>query len=238
MNWYPDRLLRLALFWVLLWLTFVMLAVWRGGIDPNYVWGFVSFHGPGRSNDYWGMLVLATLGWSILYTGFRGAKAPFHAMLVAWNVILTYLFTRMAIEEGEGATLRGDAWGFEIPLQYLGPALFMFFTAAAAVWVIRDWRNGFPDRTVKPNPRAGYLLGVAAAIAILLVVLWWPGVGAYNGQLHAIAVFFTIVQTILVAMAMFPGRPASRAAQVAAAGKNTDRKPVSHPPNSIQRQPV
>ena len=145
-------------------------------------------------------------------------------MLLAWNFILTFLFTRYAIEQGADATLQGQAWGFEIRLDFLGPALFGFFSLLAVIWVVRDWTRGLPQRAVLPNPWAKRCLTVAAAIVVAQLILWWPGVGEYNGRLHATAVAFTITQTLLVAFAMLPGRP-----QAAAGAVSTNRSTVSDP---------
>jgi len=206
MYWYPDRLLRGVLFWVTVWLVFTWLVVVRAGVDPRYVWGFLSFRGPGATGDYWGMVVVATFAWSVLYMGARGARAPFHAMLVAWNAIYTAIFTRYAIQQGSAATLQGDAWGFEISLQYLGPILFGSFTLMALAWVLRDLRSGRPSEVkLLPNPQMKRLLCLALAVAPVQFVLF--RYGEDNGSLHATAVGLTIIQVIATAMAMLPGQP-------------------------------
>lgn len=215
MYWYPDRLLRVVMFWLVTWLVFSWLVVVRGGVDPRYVWGFLSFRGPGATGDYWGMVVVATFAWSTLYLGARGARAPFHAMLLAWNAIFTTIFTRYAIEAGAGATLEGNAWGFEISLQYAGPILFGTFSLLALVWVIRDLLSE-RSREVKllPNPKMKRLLGIAITVTPVQLALF--RFGADNGSLHATAVGLTIIQVLAGFLAMLPGQPTALTGSTAA----------------------
>ena len=92
-----DRLLGVVLTWtsltfLLAWLPFVRCVM----DGDSYTWclGWWGFEtgGTGLSAQYWLLVVEVLLGVTILWLGSRGARMPFHWLLLAWH---TALFTSL-----------------------------------------------------------------------------------------------------------------------------------------------
>ncbi len=86
-----DRLLK----GILILTSATMIVTWlplvRGIMDgPSYRWGQsfigISLSGNGMGGQYWVLVLQAAVGISLVYLGWRGARFPFHWLLLLWNV--------------------------------------------------------------------------------------------------------------------------------------------------------
>src|SRR6185295_10849706 len=92
-NMRPDRLLRAILIWTAVTLIIVWLPFVRGLMDGDaYEWGneFFGkrFGGHGVRGDYWLLVIEAAFGIFLLYLGWRGARPPFHWLLLFWQILI------------------------------------------------------------------------------------------------------------------------------------------------------
>ncbi len=125
MNWKPDPILRVLLAWTALttltfWLPFV-----RSLMDGDtYEWGFAGFSGHGLHGDLWLPLLGVTLALSIRWLGWRGARMPFHALLLLWVVPLGAGATWLSIKQADDFRFKGDTLGIDVSLVPVGILLF------------------------------------------------------------------------------------------------------------------
>ncbi len=91
MNWKPDPLLRL----ILVGVAFTLLVIWlpfvRGLMDgETYQWGHSFFQwgygGSGVGGAYWLIVLQAFFALALVYFGWRGARPPFHWLLLLWTI--------------------------------------------------------------------------------------------------------------------------------------------------------
>jgi len=208
MSWMPDRLLRVLLYWtavttLVFWLPFV-----RGAFDgPTYEWGLsAGLHGAGVHGDYWLPALGSALALATLWLGWRGARLPFHILLVLWHGALAALVTAASVVGRGELRLRGDTLGIDVPLDIAGPVLFGAVGLTALYWAARDLRARRPH-TAPPWTRANTvrLAGLAALLPIQFLTL---RLGApAGGPLDPIGVLLTIAQWLALGWAIRP-RPA------------------------------
>ena len=198
--WRPDRLLRALLFWTALTTVFFWLPTIRGLFDgPSYQWGLFGFGGRGTGGDYWFPVASAGIAIFTLTLGWRGARPPFHALLLAWHVFLASIVVYFSGTNPDALRVRGDTLGMDISLALAGPVLFVTWAAVATHWVIRDLvrprRIQVPAWTSWNTRRVAILLGL---FPIQLVLLRFAGFPAAD----PIGVVLTILQWILLGPAL------------------------------------
>ena len=129
MSWKPDKLLKAILIWTVLTFVIVWLPLVRGLMDgDSYQWGY-SFWGwqassHGIRGDYWLVVLQAILGIVLLYLGWRGAKQPFHWLLLLWHFSLATQAIYNSVTSPEDYRFRGDTLGVDLSLAWVGPVLF------------------------------------------------------------------------------------------------------------------
>ncbi len=206
-TWRADRLLRVLLTWtsltfLLAWLPFV-----RSVMDgDSYTWGFgwwgFAAGGTGLSAQYWLPAVLVALGVTLLWFGSRGARMPFHLLLLAWHTALFTSFSYQSWANPDDFRFQGDTAGIDFSLAWVGPAVTGGFLAASIFWVVRELRNQDP-RHIAPWSRAN-TIWLASLIALLPLQFVLLRFGVPNGKTDLIGVVITIVQWMLLADALKP----------------------------------
>lgn len=201
--WKPDPVLRLLLAWAALttlifWLPFV-----RSLFDgPTYKWGFAGFGGRGLEGDLWFPALGVALALAIRWFGWRGARLPFHILLLLWLVPIGVGATWASLSNPADFRFRGDTLGVDLPLAWAGPVIFGGFAVLAIVWVVRDLMSG-RRREAPPWTRANraWTLGLASLLPIQFVLLRF---GGPDSTMDKIGVVITIVQWLLVSSAWKP----------------------------------
>ena len=220
MGWKPDRLLRL----ILALTMFTMLTFWlptvRGLLDGDtYGWGWtlwgMHFGGRGLRGDYWVLPLVAAFGVALLYTGWRGARPPFHWMLLLWNVPAAVEATYNAVRFPEEYRFRGDTMGIDVSLAWVGPLVFGAIALASLVWVARDLRRR--ERREAPPWTGRNTALLIATVSLLPLQLFLLRSGEPHGTTDKIGVVLTMLQWLLLNLSFVPWRPRGGAAQRAGA---------------------
>jgi len=206
MTWKPDPVLRLLLAWTALttlvfWLPFI-----RTLMDgPTYEWGLAGLSGRRLQGDFWFPALGAALALSIRYFGWRGARLPFHALLLLWLVPLGALASWAALSEPEQFRFQGDTLGVDIPLAWAGPAIFGGMALLAVFWVVRNLRSGprGSHREILPWTPTNRALTLAL-VGLLPVQFLLLRFGEPHGTTDQIGVILTIAQWLLVGFALKP----------------------------------
>ncbi|HZJ42401.1 MAG TPA: hypothetical protein VFD63_01440 [Pyrinomonadaceae bacterium] len=149
----PDQLLKV----ILIFTAVTMLAVWlpliRGVMDgPSYEWGssFLGkdFGGHGVAGDYWFVVAQALIALAIIYFGWRGARQPFHWLLLLWlgSSLVNAIYN--AVKFPDDYRFKGDTMGLDVSLTWIAPLFWFVLTLLAIVWIVRDLR----ERTTQVMP--------------------------------------------------------------------------------------
>lgn len=185
----------------MLWLPFI-----RGPMDgQSYEWDYVNLlSGNGVKGDYWILVVVLLFGFLVQYFGWRGARWPFHLLLITWNLPALYFSIGILLDPGE-YTFQGDTLGisfelgFPIILLYGGTFILVIF------WVIKDLYK----RRKSPRPpwtlRNRKLLYVALALLPFQFLLL--RFGKSHGLTDKVGVLLTIVQWLLLVASLYPWTP-------------------------------
>lgn len=214
MSWRPDPILRALLGWtalstIIFWLPFV-----RGLFDgATYEWGLAGMGGTGISGDYWMPVLGVAFAIAIRYFGWRGARMPFHALLLLWLVPLGAGATWLTLTQPEDFRFQGDTLGVDVSLAWAGPVIFGGFALLGIFWVIRDLRSGRKREAPPWTPtNQRMLIALVALLPVQLVLLRF---GAPHGTTDQIGVILTMLQWFLLGAALAPKRPAHPAALLA-----------------------
>ena len=197
----PDRLLRVLLGWTAVTTLPFWLILVRGAFDgPSYRWGLFGFSGMGMTGDYWMPAVGVAGAAATLTLGWRGARLPFHWLLLAWHVLLTGLLAYGAVAYGDRFRLQGDTLGFSVPLGAAGVALFGGITAVVVYWVYRDLRS----RASRDAPRWAaanrrWAWGLAGMLPLQFLLL---RSGPPDGVSDQIGTVITVGQWLLLGQAL------------------------------------
>ena len=204
--WKPDALLKGLLIWTSLltgliaWLPFM-----RATIEGQaYKWVFGGgIGGRGTAGDYWLLVSAGLFSATLLYAGWRGARQPFHWLLLFLHGSLAVAVTYAAVRAPEQLVFEGATWGIQFSFATIGPALFWGVFASAAFWVIRDVRQ----HRQRSSPswvwtRANRVrLGLVLAIVptqIILLRTWGPfSVGAMCGVALTIWQWFMMTYRLI-----------------------------------------
>jgi hypothetical protein len=219
MSWKPDRLLKAILIWTMISLVFVWLPLVRGVMDgDSYQWGnsFFGFDVGGRGvhGSYWIVVLQASLGLAVLILGWRGAKQPFHWLLLLWHILLGAQAIYNSLKFPEEYRFRGDTLGVDVSLAWVGPVLFGGFALLSIWWVVRDLRRA-PIRLSPEWRRANViLLSIAAVMLPLQFILL--RFGEQHGTNDQIGVLLTMLQLIVINLGLYPwGREVQQPAPAA-----------------------
>ncbi len=203
-DWKPDRLLR----WLLIWTGFTLLAVWlplvRGLMDgASYQWAFApGVGGRGVGGTYWLLVILAGYGLLMLSLGWRGARPPFHWLLLLWHLSLAGLVVYASWTAREPMRFRGDTLGIDISIAWMGPVFFGGFALLAVYWVVRD-RRAAPPRVAPEWQRTNRVLLLLAALLLPVQFILFR-FGEPHGTTDQVGVVLTIGQWLLVNCALVP----------------------------------
>jgi hypothetical protein len=217
MYWRPDRLLRAILIWTALTLIVVWLPFVRGLMDgDSYQWGNYffgkQFGGRGMHGDYWLIVIQAAFGLNLLYLGWRGARPPFHWLLLFWQILMAAQACYNSFTSPEDYRFKGDTLGVDVSLAWVGPALAGSFAVLSILWVVRNLRTR--------HERAGPKWSLANSVFLLIVLGLLPiqfvllRFGEQHGMRDQVGVILTMVQWVLISCALFPWSGTKRAAEV------------------------
>ena len=207
MPWKPDRLLKAILIWTMLTLIIVWLPFVRGLMDgdsyqwANSFWG-KQIGGQGVHGDYCILLVQAVVGIAVVYLGWRGARQPFHWLLLLWLIPLAVQACYDSFTAPEEYRFRGDTLGVDVSLAWVGPLLYGGFGLLAIVWVIRDLRSG----REKVSPEWSRLSRVLLLIAVVLLPIQFILLrfGEQHGPRDQVGVILTMLQWVLINLSFVP----------------------------------
>jgi len=179
----------------------------RGLMDgDSYQWGY-SFWGwqassHGIRGDYWLVVLQAILGVALLYLGWRGAKQPFHWLLLLWHFSLATQAIYNSVTSPEDYRFRGDTLGVDLSLAWVGPVLFGGFALLSLLWVIRDMK-GSHERVAPEWTRANriLLLITAGLLPFQFVLLRY---GVQHGPGDQVGVILTMLQWVLLNLGLYP----------------------------------
>lgn len=202
MRWKPDFILRALLAWTALTTLIFWLPSVRSLMDGDtYEWGFLGFRGNGLHGDLWFPLLGAALALAIRWLGWRGARMPFHALLLLWVVPLGAGASYLSLTRPDDFRFQGDTLGVDVSLVPVGLALFGGFALLALYWVIRDLRSG--RREAPPWTRANTVL-MSVLIGLLPVQFLLLRFGEPHGTTDKIGVVITILQWLFLGTALKP----------------------------------
>ena len=205
--WKPDPLLKVILIWTMLTMILVWLPLTRGLMDgESYQWGgsFWGFKigGRGLGGHYWVLVLEALFGITLLYLGWRGARQPFHWLLLFWLIPQATEATYNALTSPESYRFRGDTLGVDVSLAWVGPLLFGGVALLAIVWALRDLRSE-RNSIVPPWSRAN-LFWLLTAVTLLPIQFSLLRFGEPHGTNDQIGVILTMLQWIIINLGLFP----------------------------------
>lgn len=208
----PGWVLRLLLLWVgftgiLTWLPLI-----RSLMDgDSYAWGVpywgIEFSGDGLTGDVWAPPLAAVHVLAALFLGYRGARQPFHWLLLAWVAPLGAYMSYFTVRED--LRIQGDTLGMDLSLAWIGPVLCGGLALMAVAWVVRDLRSRREAAWVE-LPRSGRVM-LVVALAALPVQFLLLRFGPPHDATDQIGVILSIAQWILLTVA-FARRPRPAAA--------------------------
>ena len=217
MFWKPDRLLRALLIWTAVTLIIVWLPFVRGLMDgESYEWGNsfagMQFGGRGVHGDYWLLVIQITFGILLLYLGWRGARTPLHGLLLIWQLLIAGQACYDSFTSPEDYRFKGDTFGIDVSLAWVGPLLAGGFALLSIFWVLRDLRTR--RETIVPEwTRVNFVL-LLIVLSLLPIQFGLLRFGEPHGPRDQVGVLLTMTQWVLINCALFPWSGSKRAAQV------------------------
>ncbi len=196
-----DRLLK----GILILTSATMIVTWlplvRGIMDgSSYKWGQsfigISLSGNGVSGQYWVLVLQAVVGISLVYLGWRGARPPFHWLLLLWNVPSAVNAFYNSIRFPEEYRFQGDTLGVDVSVAWVGPLFWGSLALLSIVWVVRDLKRG-GGREVPTWTRRNTIL-MTLVIALVPIQFLLLRFGTPHGPNDQIGVILTMVQWILL----------------------------------------
>jgi hypothetical protein len=207
MPWKPDKLLKAILVWTAISLILIWLPLVRGLMDGdtyqwgNSLWGF-DISGHGTHGHYWVLVLQALFGIALLYMGWRGAKKPFHWLLLLWHISLAYQAFYNSLTYPEEYRFRGDTLGVDVSLAWVGPLLYGGFALLSVVWVVRDLKQKREHLPPAWSRTSGLFLLIAAGL--LPIQFYLLRYGVPHGPNDQIGVILTMLQWILINLGLYP----------------------------------
>jgi hypothetical protein len=178
-------------FWIMCWLVFTTLVMpplvlTRSLVQPTYRWSNLGFSGTGLRGDFWFVLVIFLFVAAMMWYGWRGARMPFHLLVILWTGTQSILLIKGVIDHGQRMRFRGDTLGINVWLGWFIP-LSVVFTALAVVWVVRDFRG--KRQRVKPAWSRCNVIGLSVAAVLWLVAVVLFRTGPLHGPTNVAAVY-------------------------------------------------
>lgn len=206
-DWRPDRILSTILSWTMITMILVWLPFVRGLMDgDSYQWGGLfwgmQIRGSGVHGDYWILVLQVLFGLTLLYLGWRGARQPFHWLLLLWHVPLGVQAINEALTSPEDYRFRGDTLGVDVSLAWVGPLFFGGIALLSLFWVARDLRRTREKVELEWNRINRILLFIALGLLPIQFVLL--RFGEPHGPRDQVGVILTMVQWVLINFALFP----------------------------------
>lgn len=207
MTWKPDRILRIILLGTMVTMLFVWLPLVRGVMDgesyqwANGFWGML-LKGSGVRGDYWLLVLQALFGISLLYLGLRGARQPFHWLLLLWHVPMGVQAFYDAITSPEAYRFRGDSLGVDVSLAWAGPLFFGGLALLSIFWVVRDLRRTREKVLIEWTLTNRIFLLIALLLLPIQFVLL--NSGEPHGPGDQAGVILTMLQWWFIYFALFP----------------------------------
>ena len=196
-----DRLLKL----ILVLTAFTMITVWlplvRGLMDgETYQWGHslfgIGFGGSGVDGYYWLLALEGVFSVALIYLGWRGARQPFHWLLLARNMLFAASAFYSAISFPEQYRFRGDTLGVDVSLAWVAPLFWGVLLLLSIIWVVRDLRRIEP-RIVPPWNRTNTIL-LAITLSLIPLQFVLLRFGEPHGTTDKIGVILTMLQWVLL----------------------------------------
>ena len=197
---------------VLLMLGFMVAWLWwvpmRCMMDGNvFQWGnsfgFASLRGNGMMGDFPILVLLSSYIISMIFLGWRGARLPFHIMLVVWCVVEFATATVSAIQNPDAYRFRGDSFGIDISLALVGPTIWALLLTISVIWVITNCVSKQNEKKTPRWNRTNSTILIVAALFLPVQFLLFQS-GEQHGLTDRIALILTIIQWILINFAMMP----------------------------------
>ncbi|MCM3872250.1 MAG: hypothetical protein ND895_16335 [Pyrinomonadaceae bacterium] len=197
----PDRLLKA----ILILTSFSMIVVWlpliRGVMDGNtYEWGLSflgkNYGGRGLGGQYWLVVLQAVIAVALVYLGWRGARQPFHWLLLAWNSSGAVNAFYNAIYFAEDYRFQGDSLGVNVSVAWVGPLFWTALTLLSILWVVRDLKRSGNKEMPAWTGRNWMLLAITASLLPIQFLLL--RFGEPHGTRDQIGVILTMVQWLLL----------------------------------------
>jgi len=82
------------------------------------------------------LVIQAAFGIALLYLGWRGARQPFHWLLLVWHIPLAAQACYNAFTSPEDYRFRGDTFGVDVSLAWVGPVFAGGFALLSIFWVV------------------------------------------------------------------------------------------------------
>ena len=158
--------------------------------------------GSGIGGQYWLLVLEAAFALTLLYLGWRGARQPFHWMLLLWQVPLAVQAFYDAITSPEDYRFRGDSLGVDVSLAWVGPLLFGGVALLSLFWVVRDLKSNRQAVKIEWTRVNRILLLIALALLPIQFVLL--RFGEQHGPRDQAGVILTMLQWLLINLALYP----------------------------------
>ncbi len=205
--WREDRLLFLVLLATTVlssWLWWVPIRCIAEGRPFEWAneFGTGLLRGAGMGGDFLVLLLLSAMLVSIVFMGWRGARAPFKPLLVLWTSVNFASTMIIVLNDPSQYRFRGDTFGIDINMAWFMPFLKGALVAAALWWVVRDTLSP-RSRTIPAwEPRNSRLLAWVLVIVPFQVALL--RMGPVHGATDKAGWILTYVAWILVVLAFLP----------------------------------
>ena len=165
----------------------------------SYSWGSSffswSFGGSGTGGYYWILVLQIILCVGLLYLGWRGARPPFHWMLLVWNIAQAGTAVYNALMFPESYRFQGDTLGVDVSLAWFGPAYFGGVAVLSILWVILDRTPGETPRPAWSRRNTILLMIVITMIPFQFFLLRF---GTQHGTNDQIGVLLTMIQWVVL----------------------------------------
>ena len=202
MYWIPNKLLRILLFWTSLTTLAFWLPLIRGAFDgDSYHWAIgPTLSGSGMHGDYWVLVLGSSFALITIFLGWRGARLPFHWMLLTWHVFLGTGSIYLAATQLESFVFSGETLGISFSLNWLAPLICGGFALMALHWVRRDLSHK-ELRVLPPWTRSNttWVLALSLLLPLQFALLRFGDPHSLTDQ---IGVIITIFQWMLVGDAL------------------------------------
>ena len=199
--WKPDRLLKVILIWTSITMIIVWLPMVRTVMDgATYEWSNqylgMQFSGKGMEGDFWILPLLTAFCVMLLYLGWRGARQPFHWLLLLWNGANIVESVYNALRFPERYRFRGDTLGVDVSLAWVGPLCWGGLLALSLIWVVRDLKHRPIGQLPVWNRYNSVLLAIALGLLPIQFVLL--RFGEPHGTTDQIGVILTMAQWLFL----------------------------------------